>query len=365
MATDDVPFLPRWFIDIFDTPRNTPTIPEQLPSQPRRPGQPNSPPKSPDEPGTLTEVDEGFAGPLPVPRDTVRPPKLPPGTAPTSSPLPGGGGSPADTLPPRLPAGRPARLPATASVLGALAWVYGALVFGPFFRGVVPQPRTAGPPRRNTRRPPVATSTPRFDCTWTGGALDPGCWQPMPRAPGARIPQGGSLDDPASSSPTVPARPRTVPGTRTPVQRVPTPAQFPAPWGLGDPLPGPGYDPFTVAPPTPAPRAAPPRPGARRTPVLAPLLPGWISDPTGSPTRGVPRVRPRPLTPQQPARAQPRGRTTPLTPLQDPVPRSEPLGLRKPTSANPCTTERTARRRRQQECRRYTTKEIRVCADRS
>jgi hypothetical protein len=93
----------------------------------------------------------------------------------------------------------------------------------------------------------------------------------------------------------------------------------------------------------------------------------------GFPGTAQPRVAPRTLTPQQPStRSPPRTRTptTPrpspppsLTPLQDPVPTSQPQALRKPTSANPCTTERTARRRRQKDCKSYTTKTIRVCAD--
>lgn len=330
-----------------------------------------------DAPPKRTEIDEGFVGPAPIPRDTIRPPKLPPGTAPPGPTLPppptSPGPSPADALPRSLPSQLPIprstrplpTLGAVAGRLGALAWVLGTLVFSPYFLPRVPQ-RAQGPPRRTTRR----TVTSPGDINCGPGATDPFCYMPLPRQPGGKIPER-TPDAPAGSPRTgspagrsVPDRPRTLPGTRTPVRRVPAPT--PAGWTLGDPLAGPGYDPFTYAPPTPrvaTPRATP-RP-ATRPRVGFPLPFGLPRVDPGFGTRPL-TTQPRPLTPQQPARARPGVRPSPpptLTPFNDPVPTSQPQAFRKPSSADPCTAQRTERRRRQRECKRYTTKTIRVCAD--
>jgi hypothetical protein len=183
----------------------------------------------------------------------------------------------------------------------------------------------------------------------------------LPRRTPDATPRSPSVDAPARAP--LPNRPRALPSTRTPVRSVPAPA----PWGLGDPLPGPGYDPFTVAPPTPTPRPAPaPRAVRPRVPVGFPDFP-WLDVPGRSVPRLEPGTRPSPLTPQQP-RSPPRTSRPPkaptdLTPIQDPVPPSLAQPQPRPTQSNPCTAQRAERRRRQKKCREFTTKTIRVCAD--
>lgn len=301
----------------------------------------------------------------PLPGRIITPPKGPPGSAPS-------GPSPADVLPrapsypQTLPVGR--SVPVSASVLarvrqlsiaGTLSFVW-ALVFGPYLTGPLIA-RPSGPPRR-TRRPTTDEDVPpffRYEGPFpryipTGAPPVPLPSQPQP---GAR-----SIPRAQPQPRALPTRPRTLPGAGATVQ----PVLAPAGWTLGDPETGPGYDPFTVAPPTPSPRA-PARPFPRDRDLPFPL-PSGLSFPIGDPLRSAPGTIPRRLTPQRPPRpaTPPRVRLPPaprLTPISSPVPRSEPLGLRAPTEANPCTTERTARRRRQRECKKFTTKTIRVCAD--
>lgn len=394
-----IPWIPRI---IPQLPRNTPTIDEQLRCPPGthrgRPGEgcvPDEPPPPPrlvEIPGTPPTPREPTGrerppkntdarGPLPPiivepPLPPVQPPPVSPGPAPASIP-----DATTGRYFPRASAPAPRGTFSTLlGVGGLLAWVLGTLVIGPYFTTTTREyeeelrrTSTSGPPRRTRRRPPSAEDLPpyyRYEGPWpyTPGMPAPGpipLPRRTPRAPAT--PRSG----PAGTALPAPARPRTLPGTRTPVQGVPAPAG----WTLGDPLPGVGYDPYTVAPPTPAPRASPRSAPRTRSPVW---LPVWfpIGDPVSRPApTGRPRVRP--LTPQQPSSPRPLPRQPvpqpapiprlppgpTLTPFDEPVPTSQPQGLRKPTSANPCTTERTARRQRQKDCKRYTTKTIRVCAD--
>lgn len=308
------------------------------------------------EPFKIPRPPKEARGPLPPP--IIVPPPVVPAPAPSPSPV--------DRTTGRYFPRSTARLPTlveAASRAGLILWVLGTAIIGPFVgyreRSLFdPLPRSAGPPRRRGR---VRVATPEADPGFRV-TYPPGTGLPIPlprRTPDARprtvTPQPGRGP--------LPARPRALPRTGTPVSPVLAPA------GWLEPIPGPGFDPFTVAPPTPspAPRPAPaparPRVGPRVTfPLGLPL-------PLGVPVRSFPRVAPRdfpsPLTPQQPTR--PRTPLRPqqprLTPFNDPVPVSQPQALRKPTSANPCTAERTARRRRQKKCREFTTKTIRVCAD--
>lgn len=370
----DIDYRDLWPIDPRLVPFITPPDPEPttpLPRQPRRPGSDTPAPPPPPDIGTPRQLppDDAFVGPVPhpQPRRPTLPPKAPAPTVtpPTSSPVDGATGR-------YFPRGRAApRIGVLNRVLGipgAMAWVLGTLVFGPYFgttrdyQGELERPSTSGPPRRRGR---VTTPTVPAPRPWP----DDPFLEPLPRFPGTGLPiplprrtpsAPGTLVDASTRPRTLPPRPRTVPRTGTPVQTVPSPND----WTLGDPLPGPGYDPFTRAPaPAPAPRAAPrARPGTRR--VGFPVQLPWSLP--GVEPRSVPRTNPRPLTPQQP-RAQPRTPTLPrppeLTPAQDPVPVSLAQPQRKPTQSNPCTTERTARRRRQKDCKKFTTKTIRVCAD--
>jgi len=363
--------IPWWLRQLPDLwPRDTPTIPEQLRCPPGfhrgRPGEgcvPDAPPPPPPstEPGTLTEVDEGFVAPTPPPRVVPRPPKVP-------APLPPA--PPGPTVVDRS-TGRyfPGRGSPTPTTVGLLLSVLGTLVFGPYFtssdrayREELERRTLPGPPRRGRPRRVESTTEPEVNCTLN--PLHPNCWQTLPRAPGWWMPaptrRTPRVSTPGQRPRTVPTGPSPLPQPRTRVPTVPAPS--PAGWLLGDPIPGPGYDPFTYTPaPAPAPRAAP-RPGTRRRPRVAFPLPFGDPGLPGSVARPIPRRVTQPLTPQP----LPRPRLPPaptLTPLQDPVLQAQPQPLRKPTSANPCTTERTARRRRQRECKQYTTKTIRVCAD--
>lgn len=371
-----------WWLRIIPTlfPHDTPTIDEQLRCPPGtrrgRPGEGCVPDGvSGDQQGRLVEVPgDAFVGPVPTPRVPL-PPKVP--TAPPPAP-------PApDPVLPRAPAPSPADMStgryfprgaagATATTAGLLLYVLGAGVIGPYLgygwreRSFFdPLPRNAGPPRR--RRPRTVATPDEFPF-----GEDPYApYRPMPRFPATglpiplprRLPNAPfGLPDVRTTPPrTVPTRPRAVPGTQTPVRGLPAPS--PTGWTLGNPIPGPGYDPYTYAPPTP--RTAP-RPTPRtRNPVR---LPFWspFGLPFGEPAP-VPGTRvPRPLTPQPTTRAPPRVRLPPpprLTPLQDPVPHSLAQPQGKPSEANPCTAQREARRKRSRDCKRYTTKTIRVCAD--
>lgn len=341
----------------------TPRSPRRDPNV-RLPQDPPPPPK-PSPIGKLGEIDDAFVAPIPPPIARPNIPKVPappvpqppgapappatppagPGPAPTPT-----GPSPADVLPRQqlpsslpLPRQRMLPLPTAATVLGVL-W---ELVFLPYFETPVRSIPT-GPPRRTRPRSTVVDSP-------TAAPGRPGTW-PQPRIP---APTGDPTDE---WNPPLPTRPRTVPRTSTPVRTVPAPG-----WTLDDPLDFPGYDPFTHAPPTPQPRA-PARPFPRTTGPDFPFPIGWPVDLPVRVPRGVPSGRPGPLSPigdpltGQPSRprgARPVKLPSPLDPVLDPL--AEPR--RPPTEANPCTSQRTERRRRQKKCKEFTTKTIRVCAD--
>lgn len=377
-------WVPTWVPDLFpgSTPfRDPPPCP---PGTRRLVGGGCSTPTEPAPPPKLVEIDEGFVAPVLIPRPNTRPPKVPgpvgpPPAPPAPAPGAPGGGSVVDRTTgryfPRGPAA-PRTLPGALSVGGALLWVW-AMAFGPSLgfgwreRSLFdPLPRNAGPPRRTRPRGTVVSPNaprPFWDETYRPGYRSLPDWLRPARGPfptSRRIPTNVATPLPR----TVPTRPRTLPGGRSTVQPLPAPA----PWGLGDPLPSPGYDPFTYAPaPAPAPRA-PPRPAPRtRDPIRWPLglpfgLPGSVPAPSPR-TRSPLTPQPTPSSPSQPTpRAPPLPRLPPaptLTPFDQPVPRSQPQPQRKPTEANPCTEQRTERRRRQKDCKRYTTKTIRVCAD--
>lgn len=372
-------------------PRNTPTIRDQLacppgshrslesggcvPDTPPPPPVLNTVPTPPPAPSTRdTSRDrppknEAFLPPIPPPVIVQPPPPVVPPPVASPAPFPD-----ATTSLPRAPRGTVRTtgvLNPLLSVGGVLAWVLGTLVFGPYFTGTtrdyereLERTSTRGPPRRGRPRGRTSEDLPpyyRYEGPWP---YPPGTPLPGPIPFPRRTPSGPGTQPraPTTRLPS-PAQPRALPRTRPTVRGLPAPAG----WTLGDPLPGVGYDPYTVAPPTPSPRTRPRSTPRTRNPVRLPVW--WpVSDPVRLP--GVAPRRTTPLTPQQPTSSpRPRAPLTPqqpfnpLTPLQDPVPLSQPQGLRKPTSANPCTTERTARRRRQQDCKRYTTKTIRVCAD--
>lgn len=374
-------WFPSWLPDFF--PRDSPTIHEQLQCPPGQhrdfrggrtgvcvPDQARGP-----MPGTIVEIPEAPTPAPPRPGRVPRPPKVPsvepPSTPPPSSPS----SSPVDRTTGRyFPRGRAEPLPSLFAVPAILGWVLGALVIGPYFgygnwdtRAARPSP--TGPPRRTRRPPGPASDVPpyyRYEGPWP---YQPGMPMPGPLPLPRRTPRvparPGDFVDPTTGAPLPTPRDRTVPRTGSPV------SPLPAEWPLGSPLPGPGYDPFTRAPaPAPAPRPAPrTRPGGRTGPALSfpfpvpwgipGVAPGYISDPlTRQPT---PRPQPTPRTP-----ATPRPRLPPaprLTPIDQPGAQSLPRYLGQPKQANPCTAERTTRRRRQRDCKKFTTKTIRVCAD--
>lgn len=366
---DVIPWIPR-LLPLLPPP-NTPTIDEQLrcpPGTHRELGRgcvPDAPPRlvevptPPPAPRTPTGRErpppkDAFVGPI------VQPPVVSPPVVSTPAPV----DSTTGRYFPRSGRTTGGVLGPVLNTAGALAWVLGTLVFGPYF-GVGnwdtrAEPRSSGPPRRNRPRARAADDIPpyyRYEGPWPymPGTPLPG---PIPlprRTPNVPAPRSQPRSPPRTATPTpVPApSTRPVPRTRAPV------SPLPAGWTLGDPILGPGYDPFTYAPPTPQARPVPRAPSRRARPRIGfPLPYGPIGVPgdVGRPLVDRPLTRqPRPLTPQQPF--------NPLTPLNDPVPTSQPQALRKPTSANPCTTERTARRRRQQKCKRFKSKTIRVCAD--
>lgn len=370
---DDIPGIPWWLrLPFIPAPRDTPSLPAQLkcpPGQHRgRPGEGCVP--DADDTGTLRELpDEGFVAPAPPPRSV--PPKVP-GPAPTPT-----GPSPADVLPRApapsypstlpLPRQRPTRLPSLPTLLPRLVttgFYFGVLwelLFRPYFEGPL-RTRPTGPPRRT--RPPVDTSPVYYPAGWPDAPTEifgaPGPLRrvrPLPRTTVRSYP----VDLPEWAVP-VPGGPQPLPRTVPTVRTVPAPR-----WTLDDPLPGPGYDPYTYQPPAPAPQR-PAQPFPRTAPRDFPWPFGLPRAVPGSRPRSTPGPVARPLTPQQPARAprtpRPVKRPGPLTPLQPdvpPLPQFQP----RPTQANPCTEQRTARRRRQSECRKFTTKTIRVCADRS
>lgn len=376
--TNNPGWFPSWVPDFF--PRHDR---ELLPKCPEgshlRIGQgcvPDGTPRGPSttETGRQTQIDEGFAGPLPVPRDNVRPPKLPSAPAPRTLP------SPVDSFPRQLPVVRgPA--PAAAvlgairdlSVAGTLSFVW-ALAFGPMLgygwreRSLFdPLPRNAGPPRRRTPRVgTISPNAPRpfWDETYRPGYRSLPDWLRPIRGP-FPIPRTWSIPD-VDSPTALPQRPRTMPGPRTRVPTVPAPA--PTGWTLGDPITGPGYDPFTVAPPSPRPSTRP----APRTQPRSPAFPFPIGDFFDFPdARDVPGLSPRsppgrvnPRTPATPPRVQPPRQPT-LTPINDPVPFSQP----QPQRADPCaraeTAQREKRRRRAKECKRFRTetRKVRICED--
>jgi hypothetical protein len=384
MADLPFPWLPRVLPGDLTWHTGEPSIVDQVkcpPGQVRRPGGRCGPP--PPDPGHIVLVPTPPPAPSPPrpgarpPKDEARGPLPPPLEPPPAAPPPRVEPAPPVTRPPVFPNVRGRALPRgvlnpVLGTTGAIAWVLGTLVFGPYFtrsdrdyEEELERTSTRGPPRRRNRPGGTAQAD---EYPW---GRDPyGPYNPLPRFPGTGMP----IPLPRRT-PNAPARlprvgipaPRTLPTRPQPLPRtVPTVRGVPAPagWTLGDPIEGPGYDPFTRAPPTPSPRTAPRSTPRTRSPVR---LPVWL--PIGDPV-SVPRIgdRPRstPLTPQQPSSSSPRPRFPPrptLTPFDEPVPTSEPQGLRKPTESNPCTTERTARRRRQKDCKRYTTKTIRVCAD--
>lgn len=341
--------------------------------------------------------------PPPAPPTQSRGPLvLPPEVLPPQPVLPGP--SPADQLPPPrfprtvAPAAAVLRGVARSTIAGILGWMYGTLIIGP---GIISQREydaelgrvsTKGPPRRRTNPqvtgdvvpdPRVPRRVPGpFSVKLPSRRKDPSTGPTsrpvlLPNDPCLLYGEGcgdinSRLRRTIGTEEPVLAPPRPLPRTSPTVRGVPAPAG----WTLGDPIEGPSYDPFITAPPTPSPIHAPtaPRTVPSGRPRVLPLLPGWIADP-----RSVPRVSPRtvprsPLRPQQPSSPRTSPPRTPLprkapapfnplTPLQDPVPRLDPTRLQPPNEANPCTVERTARRRRQKECKRFTTKTIRVCAD--
>lgn len=401
----DFPIDPRDLLNlpgIWDRirPRNTPSIRDQVkcpPGQhrdlatgacvadpPPRLVEVPAPPGAPRPPtGRERPPHDESRGPLPLP--PVQPPVTP--APPPVAPAP----SPADVLPPRgpvfprtTPRGVEPTIPAAAAAIPAavLAVLY-SFVFYPYFRSSPlerAQQRTGGPPRRGGRRTTTATPPaprPYWDTTYRPGYRGLPAWVPR----GVLIPVPGA--DPYGTPRTVPSRPGAVPRSQPTVRTVPSTRSAPAPvearWTLGDPLPGPGYDPFTRAPaPAPAPRAAP-RPAARpgsRPRVVFPLpfgVPGVGPGPfspalTPQPRAPAPNSPPLPRqpTPRAPPRSTPRPVPAPppqLTPFNPPVPTSQPQVKSAPTEANPCTAQREARRSRQKSCRSYTTKRIRVCAD--
>lgn len=274
---------------------------------------------------------------------------------PRTSPAP----SPADRLP-RQRAARPAR--GIGGLLGGVyAWVLGTLVLGPYLGGDdwQPAPRSSGPPRRTRRPPGPSQDVPpfyRYEGPWpyTPGTALPGPI-PMPSTRRTTAPGRNTRGIPAPRA--LPPRPRSMPRAQPTVSPVPAPA----PWTLGDPLPELGYDPYTVAPPTPAPR----RPAQPFPQPRAPAFPF----PTGLPlsprvgTRRTVRSTPRTLT-SQPRRVQ-LPRQPSFTPNPNPSPLAFAQPMAQPASSNPCTAQREQRRRKQKACKKFTTKTIRVCADRS
>jgi len=381
---------------VLNAPPPPPTIVEvpTAPPEPREPRPGERPPKPPDE----------GRGPLPLP------PVLPP---PVAAP------SPVDATTGRyFP--RSAR-PATRGVLrpllgvpGALAWVLGTLVFGPYFTGTtreyereLERTSTRGPPRRRNppKQPDENVIEPPFPMRFPGYRFFPTVVMPLPHLPAKRPtnnPRRYTNPPPVpyqespferirrtlgTEEPPVSPRSRAVPGPRTSVPVMPVEPSLI--WGPVHPETVVDYDPYTTYSPTPSRRIQPfptsnPVPRQAPTgPLGLPLQGPWF-DPfpfavprTGRGTRRVPSPRARPLNPQQPLTPQPRPTPTPrlptvpapgpgLTPIQDPVGGLSPQpGFRKASPPrDPCTEARSARRRRQQECKRFKTKTIRVCADR-
>lgn len=407
MSDEDFEIPDYWF-QPFVNPTSRPrrrrrTPPDTPPGTAERPlpvfGQPYpAPPSVTNETGSLRQVpaDDAFVAPIPPPRIVV-PPKVPTPTAPpppvTGPPPSVTGPSPADAFPRQLPIGR--SVPVAAGVLraardlsvaGVLSWVW-TLAFGPSFgfgwreRSLFdPLPQPTGPPRR-TRRPGATVSPnapqPFWDQTYRPGYRGlPGWLRPIRGPfplPGGVDPSTRSVPDVRNPPRAMPTRPRTLPGGSSTV----SPVLAPAGWTLGDPIAGPGYDPFTYTPPpSPAPHA-PPRAIPRSTPADFPWPDGFnYPSPFGNPRVGT-RPRTRPLTPQPtprapprttpgtPPRAQPTPRPQPppgLTPFNTPEPQSQPQYSADPCGAAANTAQREKRRRRK-ECKRFTTKTIRVCAD--
>lgn len=368
-----IPWIPR-LIPLI-APRSEPLV---LPTTPRRPGGPPLPPKVP----TVTQVPEPPA-PAP-PRDPARPgaprpPKSPdeaflPPPAPPTIPTPAPSPSVVDRTTGRyFPRSRTVRLPTlpeAASRAGLVLWVLGTLVFEPYLRGPLTRPQPSGPPRR-TRRPNTAVN-PDAPFEWVPGR---NIYRlPQPRFPASPFPRRSprATTTPVRTPGTVSPRPGPLPGGGTTVSPVPAPRVVEQPRQFPQPEAPLGYDPFVLAPPTPAPAA---RPAPRGAPRTGPRIAFPLGFPVPSAPRSVPRTRTRPLTPQQPLTPQPTPSSPPsssrprlppaprLTPFDAPVPTSQPQYRAKPTEANPCTAQREARRGRQKDCKRYTTKTIRVCAD--
>lgn len=380
---DLIPWIPRLWPLL--PPRSTPTIDEQLrcpPGSHRELGR-GCVPDSPPPPPTVVELpgappppreprpgarppksDDAFVGPVPVP---VPVPQPTPAPAPTTS-------SPVDRTTGRyFPRDRTTRLPTlpeAASRAGLVLWVLGSFVFSRYFdrspleRAQHPAP--SGPPRRTTRGRIDTLPAPR---PWPADPYPD--YRPLPGFP--RIPFPLPTESPrATHSPRGTVRPRVdpraLPRPRTAVPTVPAPVYQP---GVFEPIPGPGYDPFVVAPPTPAPRSVPRSTPGRRSPVRLPVW--WPGQPVLPGTGAPGRVRPGPLTPQQPTSSpRPRPPLTPqrppqptLTPVNDPMSGLSPQpGFRKASPSDPCTEARAERRRNQRECKRFGTKTIRVCVDR-
>lgn len=367
---DNIPYFdPRdfWWV----APNRGGRVYPGAPLGPKYPNEPARPPPINDR-GTIVELPEPLPPSTPRPDDAFLPPvKIPVLEPPVVGPGPGatpspGGGSIADALPrQRLPVSGPRVAPGVLaavrdlSIAGVLSWVW-ALAFGPSIGTfALPEPRPAGrgPPRRRARVVDTATPpAPRGYLDRTTPRSYPGL--PPWLRPNILVPLPETIDapiNPRHGRRTLPTRPRTVPGGSSTV----SPVLAPAGWTLGDPIVGPGYDPFTWAPPSAQPRA-PGQPFPREQPVDFPWPASLPFAPRGT---GRPRPTPRTRTPltEQPL---PRPAPTPtLTPFDEPVPRSQPQPRPQPYQANPCTAQRTERRRRQRDCKKFTTKTIRVCAE--
>lgn len=171
-----------------------------------------------------------------------------------------------------------------------------------------------------------------------------------------------------------------MPPTRMPPVKIPVPASIPVelpppparrmPSSVPSPSPSPTSLPTAAPSPRPGSRAIPrartsPTPGLRLAPLLSTLLAPLFSVPSmplSLQPFNAPSARPTP---------RPVPRTQPSSPVGDPLgPVQQPaLGFATTTSPaeDPCAVRvrkiRREQRRRRKECKRFTTKTIRVCAD--
>lgn len=222
-------------------------------------------------------------------------------------------------------------------------------------------------PERRTRGAPPSTRAPVDEPTG-GDELEnicanypELCVSPGRPIPGVFIPS--PVDDPT-------AFPSTRPGT-TPLPRG-TPAGYP--YGVPAGYPSPFELPFPSPNPMPGPARAPARRAVPQEPAFpwpSELLPrsGRRTQPrTPRPTRRpLPREQPLTLQPGQPI-----GADMPIGSIYDPLP-SQPSPQPNPSPSvpnapnDPCraaaTEQKREQRRRRKECKKFTTKTIRVCAD--